>query len=193
MKEEPEPYLPKYHKLGIVTNQNILASTLFHISFSIEAKLNKGQDTNTGEGRSLRSSPSGMCATFWLSIRAERLIAFAIISRYEKTRFFNRRGCDYTVTWHARVKRCVRLEDRSYDIKVRWEKAYRRHPLSYSSRSTLMTHTDRSSSAASSRTHLSSLQRKHQVGTLCCQVRSLPRVVFVSVGLTYHAELTRYM
>ncbi len=57
--------------------------------------------------------------------RAERLIAFAIISRYEKTRFFNRRGCDYTVTWHARVgvKRCVRLEDRSYDIKVRRDKA----------------------------------------------------------------------
>ncbi len=30
--------------------------------------------------------------------------------------------------------------------------------------------TDRSSSAASSPTHLSSLQRKHQVGTPCCQV-----------------------
>ncbi len=30
--------------------------------------------------------------------RAERLIAFAIISRYEKTRFFNRRGCDYTLS-----------------------------------------------------------------------------------------------
>ncbi len=46
------------------------------------------------------------------------------------------------------------------------------------------THNDRSSSAASSQTHLSSLQRKHQVGTLCCQVRSLPRVIFVSAGLT---------
>ncbi len=33
-----------------------------------------------------------------VSGRAERLIAFAIISRYDKTRFFNRRGCDYTVT-----------------------------------------------------------------------------------------------
>ncbi len=51
----------------------------------------------------------------------------------------------------------------------------RRRPLSYSSRGTLMTHSDRSSSAASSRTHLSSLQRKHQFGTLqCCQVRGLP-------------------
>ncbi len=30
--------------------------------------------------------------------RAERLIAFAIISRYEKIRFLNRRGCSYTVT-----------------------------------------------------------------------------------------------
>ncbi len=51
----------------------------------------------------------------------------------------------------------------------------RRRPLSYSSRGTLMTHSDRSSSAASSRTHLSSLQRKHQVGTLqCCQVHGLP-------------------
>ncbi len=39
-------------------------------------------------------------------------------------------------------------------------------------------------SAVSSRTHLSSLQRKHQVGTLCCQVRSLPWVVFLSAGLT---------
>ncbi len=46
------------------------------------------------------------------------------------------------------------------------------------------THNDRSSSAASSQTHLSSLQRKHQVGTLCCQVRSLLRVVFVSAGLS---------
>ncbi len=58
---------------------------------------------------------------------------------------------------------------------------------------TLMTHTNLSSSAASSRTHLSGLQRKHQVGTLCCQIRSLPRVVFVSAGLSEHAELTRYM
>ncbi len=121
----------------------------------------------------------------WLSNRAEWLIAFAIISRYKKTRFFNRRGCDYTVTWHARVgvKLCVRLEDRSYDIKVRREKAYG-DMLSYSSHSTLMTHNDQSSSAASSRTHLSSLQRKDQFGTLCCQVRSLPRVVFVSAGLS---------
>ena len=27
-------------------------------------------------------------------IRAERLITFAIISRYDKTRFSNRKGCD---------------------------------------------------------------------------------------------------
>ncbi len=33
-----------------------------------------------------------------LLIRAERLIAFAIISRYEKTQFVNRRGCDYTLS-----------------------------------------------------------------------------------------------
>ncbi len=40
---------------------------------------------------------------YLLFIRAEQLIAFAIISRYEKTRFFNRSGCDYTVMWHTRV------------------------------------------------------------------------------------------
>ncbi len=40
-------------------------------------------------------SPTLICHPF---TRAERLIAFAIISRYEKTRFLNRRGCDYTVT-----------------------------------------------------------------------------------------------
>ncbi len=37
---------------------------------------------------------------------------------------------------------------RSYDIQVRREKALGGRPLSYSSRGTLMTHTDRSSSAA---------------------------------------------
>ncbi len=69
-----------------------------------------------------------------------------------------------------------------YDIQVRREKAL--GDDSYSTRSTLMTHTDRSSCAALSQTHLSGLQRKHHVGTLlCCQVRSLPRVVFVSAGL----------
>ncbi len=66
---------------------------------------------------------------------------------------------------------------RLYDIQVRREKAL--GDDSYSTRSTLMTHTDRSSCAALSQTHLSGLQRKHHVGTLlCCQVRSLPRVVF---------------
>ncbi len=71
---------------------------------------------------------------------------------------------------------------RLYDIQVRREKAL--GDDSYSTRSTLMTHTDRSSCAALSQTHLSGLQRKHHVGTLlCCQVRSLPRVVFVSAGL----------
>ncbi len=77
-----------------------------------------------------------------------------------------------SVTWHTRVKRCVRLEDRL--VSNYGERKHRR-PLSYSSRSTLMTHNDRSSSAASSRTHLSSFQRKHQVGMLqCCQVCGLP-------------------
>ncbi len=50
----------------------------------------------------------------WVSSRAERLIAFAIISRYEKTWFFNHRGCNYTVfdfKW-----RCI--EWSVYDIKV---------------------------------------------------------------------------
>ncbi len=80
----------------------------FHVNISSKISINFSQKTIA-----------------WVQNRAERLIAFAIISRYEKTRFFNRRGCDYTVTWHARVgvKRCVRLEDRSYDIKVRREKA----------------------------------------------------------------------
>ncbi len=82
----------------------------------------------------------------WSSTRAERLIAFAIISRYENKRDFSTAEAAislHSVTWHARVgvKRSVRLEDRSYDIKVRREKAYRRRPLSYSSHSTLMTHT----------------------------------------------------
>ncbi len=60
-----------------------------------------------------------------------------------------------------------------HDALLRREKALGDRPLSYSSRGTLMTDIDRSSSAASS-------QRKLQVGTLCCQVRSLLRVVFVS-------------
>ncbi len=54
--------------------------------------------------------------------RAERLIAFAIISRYEKIRFLNRRGCSYTVTWHAcDVTLCNVWQ--SYDIQVRRQKA----------------------------------------------------------------------
>ncbi len=70
-----------------------------------------------------------------------------------------------TIVWHPSTAR----------------ESIRRRLLSYSSRGSLMTHTDRSSSAASSKTHLSSLQRKHQDGTLLCfQVRSLARVVFVS-------------
>ncbi len=40
---------------------------------------------------------SGTGKSGWVPNRAERLIAFAIISRYEKTRFFNSRGCDYTL------------------------------------------------------------------------------------------------
>ncbi len=61
----------------------------------------------------------------------------------KKTNIFNRRGCDYIVikevcstwrpigVWHLSTPR----------------ESIRRCPLSYSSRSTLMTHTDRSSSA----------------------------------------------
>ncbi len=111
--------------------------------------------------------------------RTERLIAFAIISQYEKTRFFNRRGCDYTLSRYTR-ELCMTIVWHLSMVR----ESIRRRPLSYSSRGTLMTHTNLSSSAASSRTHLSSLQRKHQVGTLCCQVRSLPPVVFVSAGLS---------
>ncbi len=37
-----------------------------------------------------------------LSTRAERLIAFAIISQYEKIQFFNSRGCDYTLSRDTR-------------------------------------------------------------------------------------------
>ncbi len=33
-----------------------------------------------------------------LKSRAERLIASALILQYEKTRFFNRRGCDYILS-----------------------------------------------------------------------------------------------
>ncbi len=39
--------------------------------------------------------------------RAERLIAFAIISRYDKTRFVNRKSSDYTlITWRRRKAVC---------------------------------------------------------------------------------------
>ncbi len=52
----------------------------------------------------------------FIESRAERLIAFAIIPRYEKKpRFFNRRGCDYTlscnqeycmtIVWHQSMAR----------------------------------------------------------------------------------------
>ncbi len=61
-----------------------------------------------------------------------------------------------------------------YGIKVRRERALG-DVRSLIALAVLWWHTDRSSSAASSPTHLSSLQRKHQVGTLqCCQVRGLP-------------------
>ncbi len=71
---------------------------------------------------------------------------------------------------------------RSYDIQVRREKALG-DVRSLIALAVLLHITDRSSCAASGQTHLSSLQRKHHVGTLlCCQVCSLPRVVFLSVG-----------
>ncbi len=116
----------------------------------------------------------------FIECRAERLIAFAIIPRYEKTQFFNRRGSDYTLS----------RDNWEYFMTIVWHQStaresIRRRLVSYSSRSTLMTHTDRSSCTASSQTHLSSLQRSYQVGTLLrCQVWSLPRVIFVSAGLS---------
>ncbi len=61
-----------------------------------------------------------------------------------------------TIVWHPSTAR----------------ESIRRCPLSYSTRSTLMTHTDRSSCAASSQTHLSGLQRKRHVGTLLCVAKS---------------------
>ncbi len=86
------------------------------------------------------------------------------------------RGCDYIVTWRkSNVWR-------SYDIQVRREKSIRRCPLSYSSRSTLMTHTDRSSSAASSQTHLSGSSEKAsspQFAAGCFRVRG----TFITCGI----------
>ncbi len=118
--------------------------------------------------------------------RAERLIDDIAI--WKNAQFQPQRLRLHSVTWHARVgvKRCVRLEDRSIDrmtLKYGERKHKETSALLYLSQYFDDTHNDRSSSAASSRTHLSSLQSKHQVGTLCCQVRSLPQVVFVSAGL----------
>ncbi len=93
---------------------------------------------------------------FALHFRAEWLIAFAIISRYEKHDFSTAEAA--IIPSHMTRKGNVW---RAYQSTVR--ENIRRHLLSYSSRGTLMTRTDRSSSAASK--HLSNLQRKHQVGT----------------------------
>ncbi len=122
------------------------------------------------------------CILWKLSVelRAERLIAFAIISRYEKNIFQPQRLRLYGhVTHESNVWR-------SYVIKVQLEKALG-EVRSLIALAVLWWHTDRSSSAASRRTHLSSLQRKHQVGTLiCCQVRSCPQVVFLSACVFYN-------
>ncbi len=117
---------------------------------------------------------------FAFKIRAERLIAFAIISRYEKkTRFLNRRGCDYTVTWHARVM---------YDDRMTFKCGERKHKETSAllALAVLWWHTWIGLAVQLEVEHnRSSLQRKHHVGTLlCCQVHSLPRVVFMSTGLS---------
>ncbi len=96
--------------------------------------------------------------------RAELLIAFAIISRYEKTWFFNR-GCDYMHVTRESKEVCSTWRP----IGV-WHKSTARESIDVPSLialAVLWWHTPIGlKSAASSRTHLSSLQRKHQVGTL---------------------------
>ncbi len=103
-----------------------------------------------------------------LCSRVEQLIAFAIISRYENLIFH----VTCHVTWFASHVTPESNAWRSYDIYVWREKALG-DVCSYSSRSTLMTHTDLSSSAALSRTHLSS-QCQEAVGR---GLFSCPRVL----------------
>ncbi len=71
----------------------------------------------------------GSMLIYCICTRAERLIAFAIISRYEKTRFLNGRGCDYTSR-----------DTRELCMTIVWylstaRESIRRRPLSYRQRS----------------------------------------------------------
>ncbi len=176
----PVERVSSFKYLGVNISEDLTWTT--HIQTQV--KKARQRPYHLRQLRKFRVSPS-ILKTFYsgaiesVLTRTERLIAFAIISQYEKTRFFNCRGCDYTLSCYTRGL-CMTIVWHLSMVR----ESIKRRPLSYSSRGTLMTHTNLSSSAASSRTHLSSIQRKHQVGTLCCQVCSLPQVVFVSAGLS---------